>query len=496
MFGTICQLLANRAARQTRPGSNSRRARLGCEQLEERALMAGDVANTMEAAPYWNLTDVVATKSAIHAPTDVDMYEIRVKNVSVGGELIAIDIDRPQGSGLDSYLRLFDANGREIDANNDGVAWGEKQVKGDAHIVRKFNIGTYYVGVSSWTNQSYSPSTGRSGGTVVDLGNTTGIYSLTIKRHGNDINDEIDEAQSLGAMTLRRAVNGTLMATDTQPGELKDVDMYGFTVTAGQRIAFDADLTYAHAGHETTWFPDTYLRIFDQNGVELKRNNNGLAPDETKELVQRTESYIEHTFATGGTYFVGVSANPNDRYDPVKGTGDVMGLYRTGSYKLILTPIAEDGDDQTSEAHTLQWTADWWGVPLTHGSLKDGADVSMYKVTISQSQGAQKIGFDVGIPSGGTLSPYLRLFDANGRQIASSSGGDGHQWTKDGIRYTRKVQLDVTLAPGTYYVGVSVLGNNKYDAVTGKGDAKIAGGGKFNLYANGLGAVQGTNQPV
>jgi hypothetical protein len=493
MFGFIRRLFERRADSHARP---RRRVRLACERLEERALMAADVSDTMGLAPLWNVTGTEFISSTIGSPSDVDLFKIQVKNnLGTGeGEVIAFDIDRPAGSGLDSYLRIFDSKGREIDSNQDGSAPGEKKAGGDSYLARKFTSGTYYVGVSAWTNQNYSARTG--GGTIVpDLGSAKGAYSLTIRRHGDDINDQIDEAISLGSLTRSRSATGALEGSKTQPLGLRDVDMYSFTVTAGQRIAFDID------GFPTAYdierLPDTYLRIFNKQGTQLKANNDGAAPDESPRR-DNTHSYLEYTFTTGGTYYVGVSAFPNGSYHAIEGTHDSMGLFEEGDYKLILTPLAEDDNDQTSEARGLPWSPNWWDVLPTDGSLENGGDVAMYKITISQQQGAQMVGLDVGVPAGGTLSPCMRIFDANGKEIKSSASGDGYQWTGklDGVRYTRKVRMDLVLAPGTYYVGVSVRGNNNYDAVTGKGDVKVAGGGKYQLTTTWLGAYTSTNQPA
>src|SRR5439155_5073270 len=53
--------------------------------------------------------------------TDVDMFKFTV----AANQRIGLDLDRAAGSALDSYLRIFDAAGRQLASNDDGAAPGE-----------------------------------------------------------------------------------------------------------------------------------------------------------------------------------------------------------------------------------------------------------------------------------------------------------------------------------------------------------------------------------
>ena len=55
------------------------------------------------------------------------------------------------------------------------------------------------------------------------------------------------------------------------------------------------------------------------------------------------ESYLEYTFTSGGTYYLGVSGYRNNAYNAVSGTGDASGS--TGDYTLILTDKTSVQDD-------------------------------------------------------------------------------------------------------------------------------------------------------
>ncbi len=130
----------------------------------------------------------------------------------------------------------------------------------------------------------------------------------------NDRDDQITEAIPFGPLTQTRSLVGEISATD-------DVDLYSFTVTDGQRIAFNAN------GGVTP-----YLRVFDSAGNELAHAAGGLRTND----VLQAEADLEQVFPVGGTYYVGVSGVGNEAYDAVGGQGDTAGS--TGSYTLVVSP--------------------------------------------------------------------------------------------------------------------------------------------------------------
>src|SRR5687767_1586883 len=134
-----------------------------------------------------------------------------------------------------------------------------------------------------------------------------------------DTNDQISEAYNLGAMTVNRSRTGQAMDT------AQDVDMYRFSVTAGQRIGFDVDRASGSL--------DSYLRVFDAAGNQLAFNDDGPTPGEAAS----SQAYVEVTFNTAGTFYVGVSGFGNQNYSAVTGSGDTNGS--TGAYSLVLTRI-------------------------------------------------------------------------------------------------------------------------------------------------------------
>jgi hypothetical protein len=100
---------------------------------------------------------------------DVDLYRVTL----AANQRMTIDIDARSLSGsstLDSYVRVFDASGRQVAANDDADGSLDSYI-----VVNTTRAGVYYVGVSGYGNSSYSArvaGTGRSG--------STGVYQLAM----------------------------------------------------------------------------------------------------------------------------------------------------------------------------------------------------------------------------------------------------------------------------------------------------------------------------
>ncbi len=163
---------------------------------------------------------------------------------------------------------------------------------------------------------------------------------LFIQALPEDLDDQIAEASSLGAVTTSPNSTSASINPDV------DVDLYRFTVVAGQVVDFDIDTTLNGAGGL-----GSYLRLFDASGAQLGFNDNAAAPGESTTALMRT---CDYTFAAAGTYYIGVSNSANISYDAVTGNGDTSSnTNATGSYQLIVQAVstsAEDNDDTIAEA--------------------------------------------------------------------------------------------------------------------------------------------------
>jgi SdrD B-like protein/pre-peptidase len=247
----------------------------------------------------------------LFAGDDVDLFQFTVSS----GQRLGFDTDTLGGS-LDPYIRLFDASGRQLAANDNATAPGESPGPG-AYLEHTFTrAGVFFLGVSWKGNTRYDPVRGT--GDVPDTRRTgaTGRYSLALSDRTVDTNDQISEAIPVRV--------GATARQDVSPE--RDADVYRFGVRAGQRVGFDLDRAPRSA-------LDSVLRLFDATGRQLAFNDNGRAPGESQASAG-AESYFEFTFSKAGTYYLGVSGRGNAGYNPITGAGDAPGA--TGSYLLNL----------------------------------------------------------------------------------------------------------------------------------------------------------------
>src|SRR5438876_1563745 len=101
---------------------------------------------------------------------DVDLFKVQ----ATAGSLLRVDLDAVAfGSTLDPVLRVFDAAGHPLAADDDAIGGGA-----DSHLnFYAPATGTYYVGVSSFINVFYDPFVAGSG----MFGQLTGEYTIEIK---------------------------------------------------------------------------------------------------------------------------------------------------------------------------------------------------------------------------------------------------------------------------------------------------------------------------
>lgn len=414
-------------------------------------------------------TTASTISSTISTDVDVDMYRF----TAVVGQVIDLDIDTALNGpgGLGSYLRLFNAQGQQLNYNNDGNAPGENRVGFDAYL--RYSVpatGTYYVGISNANNNAYNPLTGESdysGGL-----NTTGAYSITLQALPIDTNDSMGEAMLLGAITTTGSTVNASIGTDI------DVNMYRFTVAAGQIVDFDIDTTLNGPGGL-----GSYLRLFNAAGQQINANNDAAAPDEN---LVGFDAYLRHAFAASGTYYLGVSNANNTLYDAVTGGNDFAGGFHSiGAYQLMVrtaTIVPLDSDDTLNEATSLGAIT---STGITASSTIDAyTDVDMYRFEITAGQ---TVDFDIDttLNGPGGLGSYIRLFDNLGNELASNN--DGAAPGENVTRFDAYLRYTFTTS-GSYYLGVSDYTNIDYNAVLGTGDT--SGGlpttGSFQLTIKAL----------
>ena len=101
---------------------------------------------------------------------DIDLFRLDLEAGSTLS-LTASSTTVPGGSSLDTYLRLFDANGTELASNNDFGGTRDSRI-----LFSVTKSGRYYLGVSGSSNTRYNPVVEDSGA----IGGSQGQYNLTV----------------------------------------------------------------------------------------------------------------------------------------------------------------------------------------------------------------------------------------------------------------------------------------------------------------------------
>ena len=222
-----------------------------------------------------------------------------------------------------------------------------------------------------------------------------------------------------------------------------DVDMYRFTVAAGQVVDFDIDTTLNGPGGL-----GSYLRLFNAQGQQLAFNNDAAAPGES---VVGFDAYLRYTFATAGTYYLGVSNANNTQYDPLTGNGDTAGgQYSIGDYQLIVqtAPVLPWTPTIRSLKHVRSGAISTTAKTV-NASITPDVDVDMYRFTVTAGQ---VVDFDIDTPLNGPggLGSYLRLFNAQGQQLAfnnnATAPGENELGFDAYLRYTFATAVPTTSA--------------------------------------------------
>jgi uncharacterized delta-60 repeat protein len=341
-----------------------------------------DVDDTLAEARPLNLYRNNGTVSGrTYWGTDVSMYKFTVD----GPRTMTFDLDRSTGSGLDSYLRLFDGAGNQLAANDNGTGSREEPSTDSFLSYRFATAGTYYIGVSGVLNASYDAVTGNG-----DTPSSWGGYSLTVGdlSYQPFIGDPGNRIATAFALPL-----GTTFLADVQGND--DIDMIAFTVKAGQRVAFDID----PSANSPSFVPNAYLRLFNAAGTQLAANGVGQAPNEAA----TTLPYLEYTFPTAGTYYVGVSSKGNESYNPTTGVGTAGNS--VGVYTMSLMAVA----NPTPGTVTLQAESATLGGGTVANSTNKGYLGSGYADFAGAGSSAQ---FTVNRPASGFASLAIRY--ANG----------------------------------------------------------------------------------
>ena len=222
------------------------------------------------------------------------------------------------------------------------------------------------------------------------------------------------------------ATNGFLQPGGSVTGVLEfgnDQDWFAIDLQANVPIVLDLEGQQTNRGS----LNDPYLYVYNTNGQELARNDDG---------GRGLNSRLSFTPPYSGRFYIGAGSWSNN----------------TGSYTLTAGGSSGGGGIAFDDFPSNAGTGGRLNVPgAVTGNLENGNDEDWFAV---QLQGGVAYTFDMeGQPTGrGSLSdPLLHLYDGFGNQVGRND--DGGQGFNARLTYTAP-------SSGTYFVGARSFGNN------------------------------------
>jgi len=320
--------------------------------LDPNGLLSGAVNVNLAGAnePHQNFDGFIgADLGKPVGPADVDLFRIVVPD---NGRLM-VDIDTPYDTDyVNSYLRVFDAQGNSISDNDAAVAhdaqgnplettdglFSYDPDSGDpvGHATDSFAIGqvrrgeVYYFGVSDAANRNYNP-TSLSGRSSAGSG---GFYRIFVSFANNDRNGAISQAVDTTLPMSPRP--GVIGADGGEPVGDRDVDLFRVQPDESGILEINLD-SYSLAANPSP--VNTVLRLFASDGRLLASSDDIDGPD----------PLLRAAVVGGQVYFVGVSGAGNDNYDPQllgSGSPGAVGDYRISMRLRPRSIVARLWDDR------------------------------------------------------------------------------------------------------------------------------------------------------
>ena len=391
---------------------------------------------------------------------DIDMFKFEV--ASRGNVTISLGSNDDDPADFDSYLRLFDASGGALAADDNGAGGGYSR------LTQNLLPGIYYAGVSGAPNTSYDPTL--AGG----VAGATGTYQISFSLSNEDPNGLISGAVDvvLGDDASPLSFLGFIGADLGQPVGSADVDLFRVTVPDNGQLLVDIDTPDAEG------FVDSIIRIFDESGNAIGFADDVLDPSDevtdanfpslvfdafTGEVIGHVlDSFVSINVVRGGTYYFGVSGFGNDAYDVTSlgnrdpnvegGTYTITVKYRTSDFNGTIPAVANDASIANGNVvfGTIGLDADGSGT-----SDVGDKDVDFYRLRVSRLS-ILEADIDSTAGPNATGDPFdslLFVYDSNGKRLGFSDDADN----LDPL-------LQFTLQPNTdYFLAVAGYGNDNFD---------------------------------
>lgn len=167
--------------------------------------------------------------------------------------------------------------------------------------------------------------------------------AITVGADGDDtlagaLRTQVGQAHASTYTTTATIGNGNPINDPRQ-----DADIYEVELRTGDRLVVDVD-TIPNAG------PDTFLQLFNENGVVIASNAQGLVPDHLETsgdpatfdsaIASEVDPFLDFTATKGGTYYVSVTSQGNESFDPNSISGRDLATGGLGDYSIAIEAYA------------------------------------------------------------------------------------------------------------------------------------------------------------
>jgi subtilisin family serine protease len=367
---------------------------------------------------------------------DVDLYKVSL----AAGQSLTADIDAkklPGGSTLDSFIRIFSAAGQQLAFNDDDGVTTDSFARFIAPAA-----GDYVIAVSGFGNGSYAPKIVGSGAV-----GSVGDYQLALM---------------FGAPAAVLAADIVDVTPDPRT-----------TAVASIVVSFNR----AVSGFDVTDL------VLTRNGGAVPLAGTSLTPSLDRKTWTLSGAVLEQATNASGGYRLELVASGSGIID---GSGIVIASNAVDEWQTSLpppppTPPSADIGDILAAAASLSPAPS----TVVQGTIGDGInksrDVDLFKIVVAAGQ---TLTLDIDaqtLAPKSTLDSVVRLFDADGRLVASNDND-----TRSGAMSRDSFLSWKAVSGGTFFVGVSGFGNSAYDPRTATAGRRAGSTGAYRLTVTSL----------
>ena len=394
------------------------------------------------------LGESASFNDALDAGDDVDIYQVQID----AGESITIDLDAAEfGSDIDSSLRLFDVSGNLLTENVHTGAPEEERGFDSYLTYTARTTADYYIGVSSFRNNNYDPVNGKETNLPEGEDYNNGSYQLNIDLVEAEVlpdpDDSIPEAIATG---LDNVGESATFSNDIAPGG--DLDLYQVQLDSGEGLILDLD-----ADEIDSDLTFSVLLVYDADGNRLDTVGFPRGPEEEFSL----DPYRTFLANTTGDYYIAVSSGLEQNYNPLVGLTNLAQfdvITDSGSYELNIDKVNSETDPDNTIGKAIATRLENPGDSIIfNDAISIDEDIDIYQVQLDAGEG---INIDIDAEElNSHLNSRLRLFDADGNEIASNT----HNPAPGEESSTDSYLSFIPEFTGVYYFGVSDISNDDYD---------------------------------